>query len=579
MSESNKISTILQCFVDTNLELNEDFIYSQSNIPSVFFTQETLVVQEGTSVSIEISLSEPSSSGQESLSLAFIPITADASDVDTVFPQNITWSEGEQVKNIQIDIKKDFELEQGKNQSFNLALVSAFNCSPEEDKSLLKVSITDTTVFNLVSFKDTNTSVLLENGNTEFLSDTYDLDSPVTLKIGLNNPSEGGVEKCNVKIYRLNNLTFDGRFSGIITSIPISFEAGEQFKEVVISNISESILSTTPILVATIENTVKVRLDDSSGANKNVLLYVDSNSLSINRRWTTLNIGDIYRQKGPSDNGKIQFRSPVSSEVPQELTEAHNSWLLKYGNNYIDNTNNEDVGFPSVNYPNYPLYRFGPSIPGFPNDMELEITNDGEYDILFDGNIVSPGEVVNSPVPSNGYEILLPSNSQLIEAGEIIPQSGGVAIDRLYAQSLYSFKLKYVNSGYTAPNNTQVFSHNFTLQGGSENSLEIGSFELENYSNVFESQLNKYYLCSYYSSVITRYGTEGCSNSFNESTGEFNVRMLGAILLDDSEPVSLYEGFEFIKLENFNPVCGAVNSNYISPLWLGIPFEISEFPS
>jgi len=121
----------------------------------------------------------------------------------------------------------------------------------------------------------------LSNGITQYLSYFYDTDSPVTLKLGLNNQSEGGVERLSVKLYRLSTPNFDGRFAGLITSIPVQFEIGEQTKDVLIENIANSVLNTSPVIVVTIENTIKVELDTNQGAYKNALMYVENNSLSI----------------------------------------------------------------------------------------------------------------------------------------------------------------------------------------------------------------------------------------------------------------------------------------------------------
>jgi len=367
-----------------------------------------------------------------------------------------------------------------------------------------------------------------------------------------------------------------GDFAGLITSIPVQFEIGEQTKDVLIENIANSVLNTSPVIVVTIENTIKVELDTNQGAYKNALMYVENNSLSINRRWTTINFGDFYRQKGPTIGGQLQLRSPVSSEIPQDLNETQNGWALKYGNVYLENVSNEENGFAEANYDNFPTYRFGPSFNGGLDDISLKITNNGEFDILWDNTLVQPGGTFEVPVSGVDFEISLPSNSQLIEAGEIIPQTGTEAIERLYAQSLYSINIKYNNEGYTNPDGDNMYSHGFVLKNGSGGEVEIGTFEFTNYGNVFESQVNKDYLAGYYVSVLTRYNGSLCTNEFSGEENVYNIRVLGAILLDDTESETDYGGFEFIKFNDFNPVCGGANTSYMSPLWTGIPFEIAS---
>lgn len=575
MEESNKVSTILQCFVDTNLELNENFPYAGTSAPNVFFTEKFRTAPENTSIKIDISLSVPSDEGRESVTVVFIPGTASLEDVDIDLPKTLTWAKGEQIKSVFVEIKKDFELEDGRKESFQLVLVGVLNCQPKENESTTTVFIEDKTVFNRVSFLETEESSLLTNGLTQYLSYSYDTDNPVTLRVGLDNPSEAGVERLDIKLYRLNTPNFDGRFAGVITSIPVQFNIGEQTKDIVIENIAESILNSSPILVAAIEGTIKVVLDVSAGAFQNALMYVEDNSLSINRRWTSINFGCFYRQKGPTTTGYVQLRSPVSSEIPQTLDSIQNSWAIKYGNVYIDNDNNEENGFPEANYESYPTYRFGPSVDDSLDDISLKVTNDGEFDILWDNVIIEPGETFEISVSTPDFEILLPSNSQLIEAGETIPQTGEAAIERLYSQSLYSMSLKYNNAGYSNPDGDSIYSHGFTLQNGNDGQIELGSFDLTNYGNQFESQLNKDYLTGYYLSASTRYNGSVCANEFSAFENIYDIRILGAILLDDTGPITAYGGFEFIKFDEFNPVCGENNNSYTSPLWSGIPFEIA----
>jgi hypothetical protein len=576
MEESNKISTILQCFVDTNLELNENLLYAAgAEVPTVFFPDASRVAPENTSIGITVSLSEPSIEGLETVTVVFIPGTATLDDVGVTLSTELVWARGEQTKTIFVEIKKDFEIEDGRNEAFQLALVGAVNCLPVETNSSTAVFITDTTVFNDVSLLLNEGASVFGSSPDQYLKYTYDNDSPVTLTLGLSNISEAGIEKFDLKIYTQSTPHFNGRFAGLVTSIPIEFEIGEQTKNIVIENIADSVLTVSPVLVAKIENTVKVNINQSAATHRYALMYVEPNSLAINRRWTTLNLGSFYRQKGPSPSGYMQLRSPVSSEIPQDLNDSQNGWNLKYGNVYNDNTSNEDNGFASANYEGFPLYRFGPSFQGSQNDIVMEVTNNGEYDILWDESVIQPGDMFEIPVLGNNYEITLPSNANLIEAGETIPQTGVAAQERLYADSQYTMSIKYNNPGYTNPDGDQVFSHGFTLQNGGEGQISIGNFQFTNYGNVYESQINQDYLTSYYISAETRYNGYSCTDAFNGPENVYNIRMLGAILLDDTSPITTYGGFEFIKLEEFSSVCGGANTSYLSPLWLGIPFEIA----
>jgi len=107
MEESVKIHTILNCFVDLNLETNEMFPYDVQ-ILKVSFSSNYYVTEEASTLVITAYLDQPSTLGIEEATVIISNITTSNSDLDiSGFPLRIAWEEGEQVKQISIPITRD----------------------------------------------------------------------------------------------------------------------------------------------------------------------------------------------------------------------------------------------------------------------------------------------------------------------------------------------------------------------------------------------------------------------------------------------------------------------------------------
>jgi hypothetical protein len=119
--ESNKVSTILQCFVDTNLELNEYYPYRLADLKEVFFETRSLIIPENTSFPVTISLSEPSTTGNEVATVGFVSRGASLNDINSQLPQTFTWQVGEQQKTFFVTVVSDFFIEIG--ELFDLSII------------------------------------------------------------------------------------------------------------------------------------------------------------------------------------------------------------------------------------------------------------------------------------------------------------------------------------------------------------------------------------------------------------------------------------------------------------------------
>jgi hypothetical protein len=112
--QSKAVHTILQCFVDQNLETNENLKYSYI-LPKISFENNQIDVNEGTSVIVNVSLDFASYFGIEEVDIYYVPSSASESDVNISFsliePLRLVWEVGEQTKSISLSALTDSVIE------------------------------------------------------------------------------------------------------------------------------------------------------------------------------------------------------------------------------------------------------------------------------------------------------------------------------------------------------------------------------------------------------------------------------------------------------------------------------------
>ena len=117
MEQSKKIDTILNCFVDLNLETNENFLYSNFSAKKISFEKFIYSVDEGGSVKIKVGLDSPSEYGIEKLDIEFYDTSSSLNglsffnDSQLVNREQFSFSAGEQYKTRSIlrNIEENFE--------------------------------------------------------------------------------------------------------------------------------------------------------------------------------------------------------------------------------------------------------------------------------------------------------------------------------------------------------------------------------------------------------------------------------------------------------------------------------------
>ena len=142
MEQSVKIHTILNCFVDLNLETNEMFPYDV-NILSVSLDSANYTTEEGGTLVFIVRLNEPSALGIEEATVIISNRTTSNSDIEiSGFPVKITWQEGEQEKVLSVPITRGFIEES--DEQFMIGLTSLVNLVPG-DFIQANVVVQDTT--------------------------------------------------------------------------------------------------------------------------------------------------------------------------------------------------------------------------------------------------------------------------------------------------------------------------------------------------------------------------------------------------------------------------------------------------
>lgn len=574
--ESNKISTILKCFVDTNLELNEYYPYRTANLQKVSFTTKGLNVPQNSSFPVSIQLSRPSVNGEEVVVLSLVPKQANNS-IQFQYVETITWGIGEQVKNIFITAIGN--LTAGLVQGFDLLISSAFNVLPQEGDSSFSINVQGTTILKKASLIQNENSFVLPfwNGlqNQNYL--TYEINSlniPV-FKVALNEPSEQGLEEVNLSIFR-----------GVIEPVfvlnkVVKFDIGEQYKEVIIENIPNVVLNNSEVLLAKLLPTTNdiqnltASINFENGFNE-AIIYVDLTNVGAQRKYSTLIFKNILRQKGATINSNpVQLRTINDSQSIPEVTNLENNWLLRFGDIYQDFTDYND-GYPFQETGNY---RFGLDVNNQPGELVLMVTNLGDASVEIDGIIYNPGDVYEVAINSSNFQITLPSNAGFSQEPSDFSQFQEFNENGIYTTSVYDFAIKNNGQTYFQSGFPEVFyRHNFTPLDDSGNAgsnvFKLGPFELENFSSLLQSLSSPKFLATSYNNILTRYNGGACTDSFANPDNLFNIRVLGIILLDGSNNVTTYTGAEFMSENQFNPICGEFTTNTDTPKWKGVEFDI-----
>lgn len=612
MEESIKIHTILQCFVDLNLETNEMYPYDIQML-NVTLNAGYYMAQEGGTLNVNAALNQPSALGIEEATLVISNITTSSEDMDmNGFPVRLKWAEGEQQKSLSIPITRDFIEEL--DETFLIGLTNLINVLPGQFVQA-NVVIKDRTDLRVVSIIAANTNTLtsplidpnarlfdgssrntMENARsllTNRLIDTTVNEGArinqtitftviegeqVNITVGLDRPSEFGVEKVDV-------VLFSDFANGIETVSPaasvntqrLQWAVGDQFKTITVSGIFTTAFEGRRTMTLELRNPENTKFD-SLEHHKVQIIVLDP---PVDRRFTTINFGNIYKQRGSIISGadsdhsetELELRKISDNQVTNGTTLY---WLVELGTAYVDEYNNPMVS-ESANYELWPNYYFGLNESGMPANVAMRVTNKGIGDVQYGNNIYSTGQHFYVAMARDATTITLPTNDGLRNAGEILFPDNITLTANTFCESKYEFTLSVALPQFQLTDGLGMSGpHGFQLSttSSSSNLYPIGDFVLPNYRTVSIANANALALYSTYNNMRTRFDGSTCTTSFQGNNKVYNVRIKGLILLSLNSLNTSLITHELKLNDDFSPICSTSAGNSGGMSWISVPFEI-----
>lgn len=612
MEESVKIHTILQCFVDLNLETNEMYPYDVQ-ILNVTLDAGYYMTEEAGTLNINVTLNQPSALGIEEATLVISNITTSNGDIDTNgFPMRLKWVEGEQQKNISIPITRDFIEEL--DETFLIGLTNLINLLPgqfvqanvvvEDRTDLRVVSIISANVNTLTSPRiDPNASIFdgssrntIKNAGNQTRNRPFDPTvneearvnqtitftviegEEVNIAVGLDRPSEFGVEKVDIVLF--SNLADGIEISNPLVSVNaqrLEWAIGDQFKTITVSAALTTALEGRRTMTLELRNPENTKFD-SLEHHRVQIIVLDP---PVDRRFTTINFGDIYKQRGSIISGTDSDHSETELELRRisdnQVTNGTTLyWLVELGTAYVDEYNNPMVS-ESANYGLWPNYYFGLNENGMPANVTMRVTNRGIGDVQYGNNTYSTGQHFYVTMARDATTITLPTNDGLRNAGDILLPDNITLTANTFCESKYEFSLSVALPQFQLTNGLGTSGpHGFQLSttSSSINLYPIGDFVLPNYRTVSMANANALALYSTYSNMRTRFDGSMCTTSFQGNNKVHSVRIKGLILLSLNSLNTSLIAHELRSNDDFNPICSASAGNSGGMAWASVPFEI-----
>lgn len=595
MEISRKVHTILKCFVDTNLETNEKFPYDVQLL-SASFNSASYTVDENNTVSISISLEQPSSQGIEEADLILSHTTTDSNDIDgSNLPFRLKWGAGERTKVVDIPVLGDF-LEEG-NESFLLGLTNLCNLRPGEfvQTRVVVVDTTELRTVRLLSARPNASGTAVDDPNATILSSYIDggrggteaifkntttfmltEGDQMSMIIGLDRPSQFGVERVELSISSgLDISGLEYQSSVILSSNMLAWEIGEQYKTVTINTGRDGVIQGDRRMILELKNPYAVKFGDEEGRVEVII-----QDPPIARRYASIDFGRIFKQRGsnitPSDNAQGSAIHLKFIPDGQITNQSSIYWLTEMGTFYVDENNNPDLN-ESSNYAQWPNYYFGVNENGTPQGVYLKVTNRGIGSMMYGGQIYAPGQSFLMTLSRGSTTITLPTNDLLQPAGSFVSSDNSLLTENTFTECKYQFDIIIEIPQFQTINENRTYGpHGFILSTDSDDSLTylLGEFIITNYSTAQESAENPMGLYSSYSNIRTRYDGSSCSIDYEGYGKVHDVMIHGLILLSENSLGSNRIDHNILPMFDRTPICGANSGNSNGLSWVSIPFEI-----
>lgn len=549
------IHTVLQCFVDQNLELNENLNYNYIK-PTISFENNTLSITEATITDIKLSLSSPSQLGIEEVDLYFINSNSSgvnlSEDVSLPFsfsePVRLSWQKGEQTKNISLTAFTDSITENA--ESFTLKIDHFINSSKGQYTEI-NVSVQDLSGVKTVGIESNDGSMsILSDGKISLDFNVIEGNNK-SIIVSLDSPSVLGIEEVDV-VFETISASSDDFTTSIPFPIRLYWGVGEKTKTINLDALQDQ-------MFFELDETISIYLSNPSSVSIATAPLVimpgvvrfPSATITIKNVSYLIQKSRIYFGNIAVQPGKISSSSNYNMLVP----------YVSYSSGYDASLNNGFLIFDPLGQDTFtPTISTTETINNFnKNKIRIDITNKGLYQTEYNGETWDIDQKLSFTADSLNYFIDLPANMT-----QTISSSGDTML--MGANYKIEFILSYTGNG---PDTTYSYGE-FNLKDLS-NSLAIdGLFSLGErlfdtfYPNDFEQAPNVYYTITKLSNIGTGRSGSACPlYSFNQSTQE-NVAVDGIYFIDN------YSNTEYVSIDF--KLGGGISST-CSTLY-NIPFEI-----
>lgn len=584
-----RIHTILDCFVDLNLELNEQ-TGAPDPLNKVSFQFPSYSINEGNTLQVRLQLDSPSVLGIEEATVNMIPLNATLNQdyfSELNYPYTFSFSAGEQYKFLKFTAATDYFLENP--ELFNLEIANIINLDTGTTLNST-VTIQDTTVLRTATIQVAPPAAIFSFFGSRIVSISE--GEYVDILVKLDGPAFG-VESVTLSMVNSvstpsgtitipNPATPGTDFVVSATSMVFTFAPGETQKtyrfsaktDIVIENFEGRLFelqSPQFCLLNPAQNYLTVNIQDTTGGYK----YVH------------LNLGRIYSEFGNSQQNTLMRQI---NPQPTMFSSYSNMYANHYAHNLIELGTTikwrDYVGSAPVNTDTY-----------YPGTVVLKMTNLGEVQSIVNGLYVNTGQTIS--IPLSGSDFVITATTNTIKNTST----------NLFEFAKYKMELVNYYSGSTIPLISSSYNQpvQFTMRStgntiSTNKTIDLGTWNLSGMTTFASNTTNQYRLKSKYKNVNTGRPNVGsysmpfyicppvASFSYSISYSEFyavnieNISILGLIFLNynafadyNNNTMSTYDTFEFVTGIT-NPTtfysCNQTVSEYNGLDYISLPFKV-----
>lgn len=600
------INSLINCFVDLNLETNEQ-AQTPTELLTVSFETDNKMVAEGDQlVKIKVSLNKPSVSGFEEATINLIPYATnfgiDFTSPDS-YPLTLSWAVGEQDKFLTFNINNDYEEEL--LEPFLLQIAGFINLNPGPILNET-VFIQDRTNLNYVSLEralyppdNSGVTHLItdENNDIDF---SIKLDHPafgvekvVLEKVSILNTINGAVGPAAFPLlpseYVLVKSVPGGSPIVITTPYTVSFNAGETSQDFLLYVKDNNVINEDKIAYFDLSTAQFCIIDQSKK-----MLEITARDDDGKYKYVHLNLGTIYNEFGNSISNtlmrQISPQAGIGGSYNNIQLNNYSNYIIEYGSD-INFQDYSQTGTQNINFK--------------PAQIRVRITNTGTFQGIVNNIALAPGASTTIVIPGNNYIITTTTNSNQ----DTTTQYFETAKYKVELIDTYSATLQsgVSISGFN-PFSLRALDNTQSTNG----TILIGDIALQGYQVAANDTTKSYKLKSYYRDIntgrILNNLTLTCpivnTTSNSVSYSEFyaskieDISVFGIILLNYNDAVgnpangglygsyvsgnstSKYNGFEFVGFTQAQTLtCSKTASDYNDLHYYNLPFTVESTPT